>query len=274
MITPPQGPIAGAPSPSPPPPPEVIPPGGEEPVRRVCAEDGALWIHKALEDFRAAPRLSLGLGLVHAAVALVLAAILDAMGQASLLVPLAAGFMLVAPLSAVLFSAISRRREAGERPTLAALWPALRPRLGPLVGMAGILGGLLVLWIGAALGVFAAFFGTPPPSLEALIVQLLTAPQAGAFLVSGTLVGGLCAVITFAIGAVTLPLLLDRPIGIGAAMAISLRAVRRNPRVMAGWAIALAVMTLSGMVFAFVGLAVTLPLAGYASWHAYRSLVP
>ncbi len=39
------------------------------------------------------------------------------------------------------------------------------------------------------------------------------------------------------------------------------------------WAGIIVVFTIAGFAFAYVGLIVTLPLIGHASWHAYRALV-
>jgi hypothetical protein len=38
---------------------------------------------------------------------------------------------------------------------------------------------------------------------------------------------------------------------------------------MAVWALLLTVLTAAGMAAGFIGLTVTLPLAGHATWHAY-----
>jgi uncharacterized membrane protein len=42
---------------------------------------------------------------------------------------------------------------------------------------------------------------------------------------------------------------------------------------MAIWAAILVVLTAVGMAFFFVGLVVTLPIAGHAAWHAYRATI-
>jgi uncharacterized membrane protein len=42
---------------------------------------------------------------------------------------------------------------------------------------------------------------------------------------------------------------------------------------MAVWAAMLVVLTVAGMAIGFVGLVVTLPLAGHATWHAYRAVI-
>ena len=49
--------------------------------------------------------------------------------------------------------------------------------------------------------------------------------------------------------------------------------VRVNPATMLFWAALIVVFTLAGLVTLYLGLVVTLPLLGHASWHAYRDLV-
>jgi uncharacterized membrane protein len=33
------------------------------------------------------------------------------------------------------------------------------------------------------------------------------------------------------------------------------------------------VLTVAGMALGYIGLAITLPLVGHASWHAYRAVI-
>jgi uncharacterized membrane protein len=42
---------------------------------------------------------------------------------------------------------------------------------------------------------------------------------------------------------------------------------------MLSWAFILATLMFLGFIFFFVALAITLPIAGHASWHAYRDLI-
>jgi uncharacterized membrane protein len=55
-------------------------------------------------------------------------------------------------------------------------------------------------------------------------------------------------------------------------MLTSMRAVRMNLPAMTLWAVLIAVLSLSGLATVFAGLAITFPLVGHATWHAYREL--
>ena len=78
----------------------------------------------------------------------------------------------------------------------------------------------------------------------------------------------------FAISAVSIPMLLDRPdTPVWVAIATSFVAVRENFKPMALWAVLICAFTFFGMLPFFLGLAVTMPLIGHATWHCYKDLV-
>jgi uncharacterized membrane protein len=52
-----------------------------------------------------------------------------------------------------------------------------------------------------------------------------------------------------------------------------MRAVAENPRAIASWGLRVAVLLALGCLPGFVGLAVVLPVLGYATWHLYTRLV-
>jgi uncharacterized membrane protein len=83
------------------------------------------------------------------------------------------------------------------------------------------------------------------------------------------------ATVAFALAALSIPLLVDKPDTLPVhAMAVSIEAVARQPGVMIGWGATVGFITVAGMIPAFLGLVLTVPLAGHASWHAYRALLP
>ena len=77
----------------------------------------------------------------------------------------------------------------------------------------------------------------------------------------------------FALGVVTVPLLLDRPADVITAALTSLRCCLRNPGPMLLWAALIAVLTAVGFATFMLGLVVIFPVLAHASWHAYRDLV-
>jgi uncharacterized membrane protein len=89
----------------------------------------------------------------------------------------------------------------------------------------------------------------------------------------GNLVGAAFAVLAFALSVVSFPLLLDRNVGVGAAIATSAKAILRNPVAMVAWGLIVAAGLLIGSLPVFLGLAVVMPVLGHATWHLYRRVV-
>ena len=87
------------------------------------------------------------------------------------------------------------------------------------------------------------------------------------------MMGAFLAAPVFASSVVAIPLLLDRPIGLLAAVLTSWRVVQAHPLPMALWAALLMGLTVLGMATALLGLIVIAPWLAHASWHAYRDLV-
>jgi uncharacterized membrane protein len=79
--------------------------------------------------------------------------------------------------------------------------------------------------------------------------------------------------LVFAVSVVSIPMLLDRDIDVVTAVTTSVMAVRVNPGPMALWAALIVVFTGVGLATVFLGLAITMPLIGHATWHAYRDVV-
>jgi uncharacterized membrane protein len=76
-----------------------------------------------------------------------------------------------------------------------------------------------------------------------------------------------------AISVVSVPLLLDREVGVTTAIRTSLRAVALNPGPMAVWGLVVAAGLAIGSVPLFLGLIIVMPVLGHATWHLYRRVV-
>jgi uncharacterized membrane protein len=242
-------------------------------IRRVAFDAPYVWLAAGWRDLRDAPGVSLAYGAVFAAFAYVAALQLTQLDALPLLLPLAFGFLLVGPILAAGLYEVSRLRERGEpvafRGVAHAVWAA-RDQLGAF----GML--LLVLyffWMNLAFLLFMLFFGPAsfPPLDEFVAALLLTAPGQG-LLVTGTVVGAVFAAVAYSISVIAVPMMFDRKVDAVTAMMASVRAVWANLPAMTLWAVLVAALSVAGFAFYFVGLAITFPLAGYASWHAYKEL--
>lgn len=252
----------------------LAPPRHPPGVRAVSVERSATWLERGFKDFVAHPHIGLAYGGAFALFGWFLTFGLHGLGMDSLILPLASGFMLIGPLAAVGLYEVSRRREQGTDHdlTLVQAVGAIR-RNGQIADMGLILMLLFFVWFQLSMILFALFYGGHPPALPAFWDQIVMAPQGAAFLATGTLVGSAVAVMAFSLSVVSMPMLLDRDVTVMTAMRTSLRAVWLNRRNMIGWAATLASLGMLGIAFFFAGLAVTLPIAAHASWHAYRDLV-
>ncbi len=248
------------------------PPGMNPPGIRVVADDRPwAWLQAGWQDLTRIPGVSLAYGAGFVAAGYLLSFLLWHSDGFHLVLPLAGGFLLIAPFAAVGLYDASRRLGTGEPVSLtSALLAWRRPLQVASFGLILLL--LHFAWMRTALLWFVLYFhgGTPP--LDRLPLYLIEA-QNLPFLVIGTLLGGAFAAITFAISVVSLPLLLDRDIDVVSALLISLRAVLANPKAMLLWAGLIALFTAVGLVTLFFGLGLLFPLVAHASWHAYKDVV-
>ena len=243
------------------------------PVRYIDVERPWQWLAAGWRDFMAAPLVSLLYGGVFVVGGLILTGALWSLDWLYLALPLGAGFLLVAPVLATGLYEVSRRLEIGERPRAVDAFQAWRRRPGSLAVIGLVLMFLFLTWIRVAFLIFAIFFGPESLNWSSFIETIFFSTSGIPFLVVGTLIGAGFAVIAFALSVVSIPLILDRDVGALAAMATSVSAVLTNWRVMVGWAALIALFGAAGLISFYVGLAITLPLIGHATWHAYRDVV-
>lgn len=243
-------------------------------VRRIPFDAPWDWLAAGWRDLWAAPQVSLTYGAVFAVTAVFLAAGLFQFGLQSLILALAGGFLLLGPLFAVGLYEVSRRLEARKPVALRnVVWVGLSAP-----GQLGFFGVVLMfayaVWLQLVFLLFMLFMGARglPPASE-FVPTLLFTPHGLGLLVVGTTVGGVLAAIIFSISAISVPLMLTRPVDAVTAMAASLEAVYKNPKPMALWAALIAGFVAFGIATLSVGLIVVFPLIGHATWHAFRSLV-
>lgn len=240
-------------------------------VRRVPDDRPWYWLILGWRDITRAPMVSLayGAGLVGFSYLLMFG--LSRFDMLYLFLPMAGGFFLIAPLAAVGLYETSRRLSSGlPVDLLTALTDWRRPMQVALFGLVLLL--LHFAWVRVALLWFALYFNGVTPPLDALPFHLLE-PANLPFLVVGGLLGGVFALLAFAISAVSLPMLLDRDVDPITAIVTSVLAVRRNPKAMLLWAGLIVMFTAVGIATFFVGLGLLFPLVAHATWHAYKDLV-
>jgi len=245
-------------------------------VRHIGLADLRAALAAGFEDFKANRSDVVFLCIVYPILGFALAKLAVENEMLPMLFPLASGFALVGPVAALGLYEMSRRRERG----IHGGWPqALSVVRSPAFGKIAVLGLLLtalfLLWIGAAALIYALTLGPEQPaSLGAFIRDTLTTQAGWAMIVVGCGVGFLFALAALAIGTISFPMLLDRDVSLGTAIATSARALAANPQAMAAWGLVVALSLALGTLPAFLGLIVAMPVLGHATWHLYRRLIP
>ncbi len=223
-------------------------------------------------DFLAMPQFGLFFGALFALGGIALAYATIWLGEISWLIPAVAGFPLLAPFLAVGLYEVSRRREYG----IAVDWPAV---LGAIRGRGHdqILSmGVLIFvgfgfWVIIAHLIFSVFLVEAGAGSESL--EFLITPMGLAMLAVGSLIGGVIALVFYAVTVISLPMLVDREVDFLTAIFASLKAVRDNSVVLLIWAVCIAMLLALAFSLAFLGLLVVVPVLGHATWHLYRRTI-
>ena len=244
-------------------------------VRRIELADLKDALARGISDFAAYRTDVMFLCVIYPVAGLLLAWLAFGYDLLQLVFPLAFGFALIGPVAAVGLYEISRRREQGIEITWADAFGVVRaPAFGAILVLGLVLLAILLLWLAAAQGVYVMTLGPEPPaSLGAFARDVLTTRAGWALVAVGVGVGAVFAVLVLTISVVSFPLLLDRNVGLYAAVATSVRAVATNPGPMAVWGLIVAGALAIGSIPLLLGLIVVIPVLGHATWHLYRKVV-
>ena len=239
-------------------------------VRRIGFGAPLRWLALGAQDFRHRPIPALFYGVCFATMGWLLGLLLRP--SPGTMMALTAGFLLVGPVMAMGLYEVARRREAGQPCDLAATMVVWK---GNLVNVA-ILGiGLeivMALWARTSMMIIAIFFPRRMPTVAALLDEIAAGSNVG-FLATWLAAGAVFATLVFMFTAVAIPLMLDRRTDAITAMLASVVAFGRNLGPMLLWAALIVTLTVAGFATLFVGLIVTVPWIGLATWHAYRDLI-
>jgi uncharacterized membrane protein len=244
-------------------------------VRKITVADIRESLAKGFDDFEAYRSDVLFVGIIYAAVGLVLARLAFGSDLIPLVFPLASGFAIIGPFAAIGLYEMSRRREQGAEVEWSNAFDVFKaPAIGGIVALGVMLVMLFLVWLAAAWGIFALTLGpAEPTSIGAFAHDVFLTSAGWTLIVAGVGVGFLFALLAMAISVVSFPLLIDRDIGLDTAIATSVRAVKENPGPMAVWGLIVAASLVLGSIPFFIGLVAVVPILGHATWHLYRRLV-
>ena len=185
---------------------------------------------------------------------------------------LSAGFLLMGPFMCLGLYRTSKSLQEGRRPQLSQALDAWLPTAGTMALFAAVLLVLEMLWARASLIVFAVSFDVVPEDTN--IVDQLLDPANLDFLIAYVAVGAVFAGLIFMASVVAIPMIMDRKVDAITAALTSVRACFTNPLAMLVWGGTITTTIVLAMLPYFLGLLVMGPVMGYATWHAYRAIVP
>jgi uncharacterized membrane protein len=240
------------------------------PIRTVSAGAPFRWLALGARDLRRAPAASMAYGLAFAAMGGLIGMVFRHAYEYTS--ALAAGFLLMGPFLATGLYDISRQLENRGSVDFVATTTTWRTNLGAFSLFALVLTIIMLIWARASLVTFALFFSSGMPTLKSFIAQIITVEHVD-FLATYLAVGAIFASIVFAVSVVSVPMMLDRGTDTIVAALTSVRALFANPLPLLVWALLIVVVIGIGFATFLVGLIVTVPLIGHATWHAYKALV-
>lgn len=230
-----------------------------------------IWLKSGWQDLRRCGRASMFYGLCFMLIGWAIA--LAFRYAVELVSGLTVGFMLVGPFLAIGLYALSRQLERGEAPRLRPTLTAWKSTRGAIGIYSVILIVLYLIWARASMVIFAIFYDGPGlPTLSGVLKEVLMLKDLE-FIAVYLTIGGVFAGFVFALSVVSIPVMLDRDQDAVTAMIASVLALLRNfPTVMI-WGLLIVLLVGVGIFTGFVGLVITGPWIGHATWHAFRGLV-
>jgi uncharacterized membrane protein len=244
-------------------------------IRKVGLNDLVSALREGFDDLRALRTDQITIAVLFPLAGLVVAGVIADRALLPFLFPAASGFALIGPLATLWYAGLSRGRELyGEDAAAHPVNLFFGPRGRSLRVLGGIAILLFLLWLAVAGVIYHSTLGTSSDKASAFfLTRVLTTTAGWKMIVIGCGAGIIFALIAVAIGCVSFPLALDKPVTAMEAIGVSLQAMARNPVFMLGWGVVIVVGLVIGAIPGLFGLAVTLPLLGHATWHVYRRIV-
>ena len=234
------------------------------PCRKLSLFAPFVWVKRGIGDLMQAPQQSLAYGLVVALLIGIVSLLAWFQGSQWIMFSMIGGFVFLAPLTCIGLYAISAQLERGQEPLMArSVRAAFRRHFGNEMIFALALLVIFLVWARAAVMVSVFFPTDGNPSFLDWVK----------YLGFGSMVGAVFAAVTFSASAFSLPMIMHRDVDSVTAIVTSVNAVLRNKGAMIVWLSLIVMLLLFGVLTAFVGLIVIIPVIGYAAWHGYLETI-
>jgi len=233
------------------------------PCRSIGLDAPLRWVVLGWRDTRAGGLTSLTCGAAIVVLSFAVVGVSARFGAGWMLLVLLSAFIFVAPVLCLTFYTVSAALARGRRPGIVETFRAAHGHLADALVYSLVLLVISLLWVRAGSAVHIFFPDQNPPRLADLVV----------FFSIGSAIGCVFALVAFSVSAFSLPMLVDRRTDAVTAVVTSINAVLRNKRPMLMWAAIIVAAVAVGFATALIGLGITMPIIGHATWHAYQETI-
>jgi uncharacterized membrane protein len=227
--------------------------------RKLSIGDPFRWLKMGWQDFRHTPWHSLAYGLVFVFFGWLLLYLAWAHENDVLVVSLLFGFLIMGPVLCFgLYDnshQLEKNRESSFRHQRKKAFHEMRHER-----LIALMMSMLIVFLVIVLSIMVG-------------IEPVFGQSTGSYAVASLLIAVVFAGLAFCACVFALPMILHQDADGATAILSSINAVLRNKRVLALWALLIFVLTAVGIATALIGLAVTTPVIGYATWHAYRETI-
>lgn len=235
-----------------------------KPILAKCVEIEILaplrWLTLGWQDFKKAPKHSVIYGLVVVLISYFVFSVAWYYNSITLAIGLLSAFIFVAPVLCLGLYSIARQLNNNQPIDFRkSVRHGIRP-YGDLMIFVIMMMVISLVWARSA-SMIHIFF---PVNNDGDFSELFI------FLGIGTIIGSIFAILIFSISVFSLPMIMDKKTDMVTACISSVNAVLRNKTSMLFWGLIVVILTGIGIMSAFIGFFVIMPLLGYSTWHGYR----
>ena len=232
------------------------------------------WLQQGWNDFLRTKWISIGFSSTFVVIGVIAYWLLAKQGLGLIIYPFLTGFLVIAPILVTGFQRVARLLREGKTPKFTDLLLGIREATPGIWFLTFILCFCYFIWVTDAIVLYAMYFGIDNvPLTSELLTDSRLREQVLSYLLFSGLMGFVIALIGFAVGAFSIPLILHQRRSFVGAIHTSVTTVLNNKGLMMRWALTLAVLVLITLVVILPLLVIVLPVTAYASYAAYADLL-